>query len=123
MIRLKKIDCYGQLTGIVLFPLLACLDSSNFFFDGYFVVGTWQLLSLLFHALFCSELLHRARKFYAIAVLLLATLAIPFLFHSASLLGYFLLVLFVSPIMAVCYLLISFSELKNWQARAWIHLK
>jgi hypothetical protein len=124
MLLAKRIDFYGQLILLVSFLLLALLQSFDYVFIGYFIVGGWQFTSALVHYLSRNTLLRNStRKAYEVALIVIIILGI--LVSVISFIGiyYLLLLLWCSPVLAVWYCYITFFELKRWEARALIHLK
>jgi len=87
----------------------------------YFAVGGWQLFSCLIHFIFNNTFLPSGeRKQYlktVMWVLIIAVVSFPLIIFV----GFGLLV--VSPVLAIWYTMICWSEYRNLKAREFIHLK
>jgi len=111
MKNVKAADCIIQglliITGFVLG--FAAGDLNETLFIGYFLVGGWQVLSVIVHFFYKPPYNTRLRKIYLIIlglVLLIVVLSIPMQGIIFVLLG----LLFVSPVMAIYYLVTCFKE-------------
>lgn len=95
----------------------------------YFVLGGWQLLSFLIHLMINTESWYhrRYRLFYGKTIAVtFALAAVFFLLNVAgnSLLLYYLFaLLFITPLYAVVYGIISYREWKSMLRKELIHLK
>jgi hypothetical protein len=110
----KRIDCIIQGLLIVL-GLVMGLSSGEMlsddltFFGGYFLVGGWQLISVIVHFFYDAPYKRVMRKIYLItlgAVILALLLSLPADGIIAMLFG----LLFFSPVMAVYYLITCIKE-------------
>lgn len=130
----KLIDVSMQviliMSGMIL-GIKDLLDSVDSFYYFYFIVGSWQVISLLIHLIiFRNSLLHNQRVFYA--RLLLATagiglVSVLFFLLSAEL-GFLIFLylfglLWFSPVLAFIYLHICWREYRLIIKRELIHLK
>ncbi len=127
----KLTDLLTQATLMLTSLLLLCFDQvrENAFVLFYFILGGWQFLSFTIHQFAMGESwYHRKhRLLYGktigltfagfIGLLLLTFFQVTFLF-------YFLwAVLFITPVYALGYLIISYRELQTIQRKELIHLK
>jgi hypothetical protein len=111
----KKVDCtiQGLLIIVGLFlGLLAASMSDELFFAGYFLVGGWQLLSVIVHFFYTAPYETRLRKIYLIT-LALVFLIIVFSFLTEGIIMVLLGLLFFSPVMAVYYLVTCIRETQH----------
>jgi hypothetical protein len=118
---IKKADCIIQGLLIVAGLIMALtarrvLDDEQFFV-AYFMVGGWQVLSVIVHFFYKAPYNIRMRKIYLISlgiVLLIMGLSIPSDGIIIALLG----LLFVSPVMAIYYLITCIKETQALQVVA-----
>ena len=118
---IKKADCIIQGLLIVAGLIMALtaervLDDEQFFV-AYFIVGGWQILSVIVHFFYKAPYNTRMRKIYLISlgiVLLIMGLSIPTDGIIIALLG----LLFVSPVMAIYYLITCIKETQALQVAA-----
>jgi hypothetical protein len=130
----KVIDVSMQtiliLTGLIsgINDLLGSGDSWYYF---YFVVGSWQVISLIIHLIaFRNLLLHHRRIFYARILLAMAGIGITcvLFFLLSNELGFLIFLylfglLWFSPVLAIIYLHICWREYRLIIKRELIHLK
>jgi hypothetical protein len=91
------------------------------FFGSYYLVGGWQLTSCLIHLLFRNGYYaSRDRKFYLRTLLVLFLCSIS-LFIVPVIYG--LLLLLISPMLAIWYASICYSENKMLKHKLLMHLK
>jgi len=112
----KKIDCIVQLLLFALafvFYLLGArhpLFSNDQFFSLYFIIGGWQLVSFLVHALkpvYNKKVPRRVYLFLLLLVIIGAAIS-----WGNDMFRFFYILLFVSPAMAVYYLIVCGIETK-----------
>jgi len=97
----------------------------------YYLLGGWQLAGFLYHRFNPSLLqLPRERKWYGLAVLLLALLllillGLTWLYNGVLylLVLYLYALLWISPVLAACYFLLCYREIRLLNKKAFIHLK
>ena len=127
----KYTDLLLQLIASVISALLlAILGKGEYLFHLYFFTGGLQVTSFLIH-LFIREnwVDRRSRKSYGKTVLLLAGagLVVYLLFRMDTgaelFFGYAILMLFFSPVLAIWYFTICYSELRSMKHKALVHLK
>lgn len=109
----KKIDCVIQGILIVLGLVMGVSSRRMFddtaFFAGYFLVGGWQLLSVIVHFFYEAPYEKIMRKIYLITlgvVIVALLVSIPTGGIIVTLFG----LLFFSPVMAVYYLITCIKE-------------
>jgi hypothetical protein len=111
MKRFKLIDTWISLVLIGVFLLLTLARRDYVFMIGYFVVGGWQVVSMLVHALngwFCEE----GGKRYVYHWVVVITIIMALLGLAIFPLLYLILVvlLFAAPFMAFYYTWICYEE-------------
>lgn len=127
----KLTDLLTQATLMMTTLVLLCFDQvwENAFVLFYYILGGWQFLSFTVHQFAIGESwYHRKyRLLYGrtigltfagcIVSLLLGFFQVPFLFY------YLWAALFITPLYALGYLIISYRELQTIQRKELIHLK
>ena len=124
-IKLTDLLTQSFLILLVLTLLLSGTDSGTIFQLFYFVLGGWQLASFLIQLCITREswYLQRQRVLYGktvawtVAGALLICTGFPFA------LLYLWAILFITPLYAIWYLIISFRELQAMRMKELIHLK
>ena len=106
----KHIDLYIQIALIISLTIASLINQDGTFLVAYFVVGTWQVVSMLVHHYNKWHISKAGRRYYyhritagTILVMALAFL-IPYLFIFCYLL------LFAAPVMAIYYTAICYRE-------------
>jgi len=146
MLLLKKIDVYGQFLLLIAALLDVLVLHTTDFIYGYFIVGGWQLLSMVIHYFYgqhkpLSSFRARYQKIIyillmtGIGCLVLPALAATELFHGSIQndflvpVGFFLLFLYAAILLvggaflAFWYTWFSYRELDTWKQRDWVHLR
>jgi hypothetical protein len=124
MITLKKIDAVIQSFCLIAALVLIAFYDTSWMFISFFIIGGWQLLSVIVTRLFARNLpsvFHRGyyeKTLITLAVLGLIVLIVPYVG-----LFYFYGLLFIAPVLALWYIIITWHELILWQKRSLIHLK
>ncbi len=124
MIWLKKLDAFVQLFLFIVALMLIYWDNNNWLFLSYFIIGGWQLISVIVMKLLAVNMpsvFHRG--YYLKTLMVLAGLGLVVLIVPIAGLYYFLGLIWIAPIMAVWYIIITWLELKLWQRRILIQLK
>lgn len=117
MKRLQLIDYYGQL---LLYAVIAVLMlwEMDYFYAAYLLMGGWQLLSVLLHLPNRSSFISSKQRYYyqwvllAILLIFLAGSIVPVMIWIGL-----LLLMYVSPVLAVWYIIITRMELLHNQRR------
>lgn len=118
----KQIDLFISISLIIVFTILVLqtehfglvYNNFNLLITGYFVVGGWQVISMLVHV-FARKFVQKSkiRVIYHGIVLIVITLGLSiFIIPEFGLLILFLL-LYTAPFMAVFYTFICYYELRN----------
>ena len=108
----KKIDCWINFLLIGFFFAFSLIKLDHSFLYGYFIVGTWQVTSMLVHVFtgyFTSK--HYSRYyFHAIVIVLLILKLLGWIVYP---LAFIVLIglLFAAPVLAVVYSIICYNEL------------
>ena len=106
----KRIDLVGQLVLILGFAITTLTINQDAFLLGYFIVGAWQGLSMVMHVANGWHVRNGSpRSIYHIItvvtiILALLALVLPFMFI------FFIVLLFLAPIMAISYAVICYRE-------------
>lgn len=116
----KTIDWIGQLLLIIIGALLALFRKADIlsadFTAAYLLVGGWQMLSMLVHLFLPAAVKIKARNWYLILLALTVATGVVFgLADDEALLGYFFVLLFWTPLLAIFYLVICYRETKQIQ--------
>jgi uncharacterized membrane protein len=111
MKRVKKIDFEINAALIVLSVVFAFLAKGAAFLVGYFVVGTWQIISITIHyykGWFCDKGTKR-RNYQTTVIIVLISVVMGFIIKPILVVIAFTL-LFLAPAMAVYYAIICYEE-------------
>ena len=106
-------------------------NTMNLFFYFYFIIGSWQMISLLIHYFFSKPTsLHHMRAAYAKICLYIFILGLVIggLFLLAPVTGFFLALygyglLWFTPVLAIFYFFICWKEYSLVIKKELIHLK
>ncbi len=111
MKKFKTFDVAISILLIISFCIYGLINT-KYLLIGYFVVGGWQLISMVIHA-FNQWFTHRntARYVYQSIVLVLLCLAVTGLIVQQVLMPLLFILVFVSPFMAVYYSWLCYHEL------------
>ncbi len=122
MLLLKKIDVYGQICLIAILLMYKWTVQNFVFFNIYYAVGLWQSISALMHYIFRNELplLNQRKNYQLISSTTIIALVIALL-HKYNILGWLLIILLVSTVLAGWYFYISCKELENWASKIQNH--
>ncbi len=102
MKQFKIIDLFVSVMLIISFSILSLVKQDGIFFIGYFIVGGWQVISMIVHAV-THTFTHWPGARYAYHwVTLIAVLTMP--------LGSIWILLFAAPVMAVYYTWLCYNE-------------
>ncbi len=123
MITLKKLDFWGQITVTITIIICAIFLKGNTLFAFYFIVGGWQLISVLIHVFAKKMLKAESRQVYHVVLLLVLLFLIIGLFVTSIMWLLLYGLLFLSPLLAIWYLIICYTEIKVNQSRDLIHFR
>ena len=118
----KTIDFYGSLILMISAVIFAGIPGIDFFLVGYFVVGAWQLISVIVHAV-NGWFQGNKRSWYNKILILVLILSIFGIVSYYVLFILLLIMLFAAPVMAVYYAQLSYAELKSMNTRPLAQLK
>lgn len=115
MKKFKKIDTWISIILITGFAIATIINRDNTFLLGYFVVGGWQVVSMLVHVYNQSFTQKKGtrRNYHWITLISLITMPV----------GSFLILLFTAPFMAVFYTCLCFDEVRKMNQRPLAMLK
>ncbi|HMP93264.1 MAG TPA: hypothetical protein PKD90_10360 [Phnomibacter sp.] len=124
ILLLKKLDVTGQLLVLAATIISAMAGGFDVLMGGYFVMGSWQLLSLWLNYRYAAHYpLSVQRGMYAKVVLGCLALGLLCLIWQPLVWCYLLLLLLAGPALAVWNLSFSYTEWQSWQARALIQMR
>ena len=124
MKKFKKIDIYISILLIAGFTLMSFVNMDSTFFVGYFVVGGWQLVSMVIHAaLGWFTQAYTRRYVYQFIVLGIIVMALSGLVFEFLLILLAFPLLFAAPFMAMYYTWICYYELNTIIKRPLAYLK
>ncbi len=108
---------------IVIFLVISLLQKDHSFFIGYFVVGGWQLISMIVHIYYNWFTQQGGKRYYysSAVFIILVIAALGFVIYPFLLIFYVLL--FAAPFMAVYYAWICYTEVRAIYQHELIQLK
>lgn len=105
----KIIDAWVSMVSFLVFVVLVPLYGIEMLITGYLVVGTWQVISMISHAVSTEPVgKHKARIIYH-WITLVSIFTIP--------IGSYWILFFAAPFMAAFYTGLCFWEIKYRMAR------
>jgi len=116
--RFKKTDFEINVLLIIVCTAFAFCKGGASFFTGYFVVGTWQVISMLIHYYknwFCEKGTKRRNYQTTVIVVLISTL-MGFII-SPIMIVVAVVLLFAAPVMAIYYTWICYQEIQKIMQR------
>ena len=110
----KMIDGFISIILIIFFAISSLVNLNNTFLAGYLIVGAWQVISMITHAI-NGWFVEKGSKRYKYHWFVTITLVVVLLgFAISPILIYLLFTLvFISPLMAVFYTYMCFSEVRK----------
>lgn len=120
MLKFKQIDWIVQLILIIATPLFFLINKNQFkgfeFISSYFIVGGWQAVSILVHFSFPRKIKHKLRAIHGVFTMIVGVVAAIFIaLDNDALIGYLFFILFVTPILAIVYLVACYRETRDLQ--------
>lgn len=117
MITFKRLDWIVQLMLIIGIPLFFLVNQGRYrdfdFISGYFIVGGWQLISILVHFFFPRHTKIKLRTIHGVLSLIIVLLtAVLVAADNDALIMLLIGILFVTPALAILYLIACFLETK-----------
>lgn len=116
MKRFKMIDWVTSVVLIAGFLLASLVRKDGTFIVGYFVVGAWQVVSMIVHATNGWFTTRGGTRYIYHRIMALLIGLMPLLFV-------FWFLLYLAPLLALWYTAICWQELQFMRKRAFIHLK
>ena len=115
MKKFKEADTWISISLITGFAIATIINRNYTFLPGYFVVGAWQVISMLVHVYYHSftEKKGIRRNYQWITLISLITMPI----------GSFWILLFTAPFMAVFYTWLCYNEVRKMNQRPLALLK
>ena len=114
MKKFKTGDVWISIILITGFAIASLVNRDHTFILGYFVVGGWQVISMLVHVFNESFPMSKTRTVYH-WVTLVSVMTMP--------IGSFWILLFTAPFMAIFYTGLCYSEVKKMNQRPLALLK
>jgi hypothetical protein len=119
--------------GLIIFVVYSTFITHDMFLEGYFIVGGWQVVSMLVHATFkwFTPKGSTRRQYHRVVLITLILVGVSYLafeFYPSTIAGCILVILILhlfvfSPVMAVWYTLMCGEELKKLKKRPLATLK
>jgi hypothetical protein len=125
----KQIDIAISIALIIGFFIAAVIRQDETFIIGYFVTGGWQVISMIVHAAegtFAGKGTMRYNYHWAVAGIISialcawATQIQPLLVIAFVMIA---ILVFIAPLMAICYSWLCWNEFSALRKREFIHLK
>ncbi len=114
MKKFKQVDLLINIILISGFLIVSLIKQDMTFMTGYFVVGGWQVISMIVHA-WNHWFTHKGARYYYHWITFISLITMP--------VGSFWLLLFVAPVMAVYYTWICYNEVYVKMQRPLAQLK
>ncbi len=115
MKKFKKIDTWISILLITGFAMATIIKRDSSFIIGYFVVGSWQVISMLVHVYNHSFTEKKSSRYIYHWIVFIAVITIP--------VGSFFILLFTAPFMAIFYTWLCFDEVQKMNQRPLAILK
>lgn len=117
MITFKRFDWIFQMILILGSPLFFLVNQKRLndfeFVFSYFLVGGWQLISIIVHMFYPAVVKHKLRTLHGILTLiLLVVTGILMAIDNETILMFLIGVLFVTPALAILYVIACYLETK-----------
>ena len=110
MKNFKTIDFIIQVFLIISFIIKSMLNIDQTFIYGYFIVGGWQVISMIVHQINKWYTKQGSRRFYYHRITAATLIIMPSGFIIPSFFIVWVPLLFVAPIMAIYYLATCYRE-------------
>ena len=106
----KTIDFIIQVFLIISFIIKSMLNIDQTFIYGYFIVGGWQVISMIVHQINKWYTNQGSRRFYYHRITAATLIIIPSGFIIPNFFIVWVPLLFIAPIIAIYYLAICYRE-------------
>ena len=115
MKKFKEVDAWISIILITGFAVATIINRDYTFILGYFVVGGWQVISMLAHVYYHSFTQKKGIRRNYQWITLISLVSMP--------VGSFFILLFAAPFMAVFYTGLCFDEIRKMNQRPLALLK
>ena len=115
MKKFKKIDTWISIILITVFAIATIINRDYTFIIGYFVIGGWQVISMLVHVYNHSFTEKKGSRYIYHWIAFIAVLTMP--------VGSFFILLFTAPFMVIFYTWLCFDEVRKMNQRPLALLK
>ena len=115
MKKFKEVDTWISIILIAGFAIATIVNLDYTFLLGYFVVGGWQVISMIIHALTKTHTYRPGKRYVYHWITLISVITMP--------IGSYLILLFTAPFMAIYYTWLCFEEVKKMNERPLAMLK
>ena len=115
MKKFKKIDTWISIMLITGFAIATIINRDYTFIVGYFVVGGWQVISMLLHVYYKCFTEKKGSRYIYHWITFISLVTMP--------IGSFLILLFTAPFMAVYYTWLCYDEVRKMNQRPLALLK
>ncbi|MBL7702581.1 MAG: hypothetical protein JNM14_10035 [Ferruginibacter sp.] len=124
MKKFKTMDAWISTILIISFTIISLINLDYTFLIGYIVVGAWQVISMIVHAVngWFTESDSKRYIYHWIVVITLMIMLLGFAIYPILIYLLFIL-LFVSPFMALYYTWLCFDEVRKMNERPLALLK
>lgn len=109
MIKFKKVDVWMSVFLITAGTIISAIVPEKSILYFYFIIGTWQIISMLTHLAFKWFTHSLQRTTYQLAVAIMLAIAVYGSVFSIPVLTDYLL-LFISPLLAIYYTHLCYQE-------------
>ena len=106
----KHIDLYIQIALIISLTIASLINHDSTFLVAYFVVGTWQAISMVVHQYNKWHIRKEGRRYYYQRIVVCTLLLMAFAFLIPYLFIFWYLLLFTAPFLAIYYTAICYRE-------------
>ncbi|MGB4843903.1 MAG: hypothetical protein WBP16_05515 [Ferruginibacter sp.] len=115
MKKFKEVDAWLSTILIISFTIATIINRDNTFITGYFVVGGWQVISMIVHVQQSCFTENKGKRKVYHWITAIALLTMP--------VGSFIILLFTAPFMALYYTWLCFDEVRKMNERPLAMLK
>ncbi|MCY7290766.1 MAG: hypothetical protein LH615_01150 [Ferruginibacter sp.] len=108
----KIVDFTVSIMLIVVVTIISLINADNFIFIGYFIVGGWQIFSMIIHFIkkwFCQT--GTRRNNYHFTIFLIALYSCTGFIDKEALFPLFIVLLFTAPFQAIFYCWLCWNEI------------
>ena len=106
----KTIDFIIQVFLVIYLTITSLVNMDQTFIYGYFIVGGWQVISMIVHQINKWYTNQGSRRFYYHRITAATLIIIPSGFIIPNFFIVWVPLLFIAPIMAIYYLAICYRE-------------